>query len=77
MRVHVDDAVRVRRGWVFQSGVDDVASECDLDAFGEWDVLLQNNSNVNDGGGSSGARKSSGVNELLADVLRLIDDIVV
>lgn len=42
VRISVDDSVRRERGWTFQEGVDDVASECDLDAFDEWDFEITN-----------------------------------
>lgn len=34
--------MRKARGWVFQSGVDDVQSECDLDDFTQWDLSIDN-----------------------------------
>ncbi|XP_067631625.1 phosphomevalonate kinase [Eurosta solidaginis] len=43
IRIDVEDRIRVERGWIFKSGVDDVASECDLDDFKQWDIVLQNN----------------------------------
>lgn len=42
IRIAVADEVRSERGWVFESGVDDVASECDLDGYVDWDVEIQN-----------------------------------
>lgn len=44
VRISVDDEVRRERGWVFENGVDDVASECDLDGYVDWDVEIQNDS---------------------------------
>ncbi|XP_039954134.1 probable phosphomevalonate kinase [Bactrocera tryoni] len=43
IRINTKDTVRVERGWVFTNGVDDVPSECDLDDYNQWDVVLQNN----------------------------------
>jgi phosphomevalonate kinase len=34
--------VRIDRGWKFEEGVDDIQSECDLDDFVEWDLVLEN-----------------------------------
>lgn len=42
VRIRVDDSVRVRRGWTFQQGIDDVASECDLDGVENWDIVVNN-----------------------------------
>lgn len=46
IRIECDDKVRQERGWTFQAGVDDIQSECDLDAFTEWDYLLNNGGEV-------------------------------
>lgn len=67
VRVQVDDMVRVRRGWTFQQGVDDVASECDLDEFDGWDVVVRNDG-VPNGGQSADVQ--------LAEVLRAIAEVV-
>lgn len=62
VRILADDSVRVRRGWTFQQGIDDVPSECDLDEVLDWDVVVHND----------------GVNliveEKLADVLKVIEE---
>lgn len=42
IRIKCDDHVRISRGWKFQEGVDDIQSECDLDDFTEWDLVLEN-----------------------------------
>lgn len=34
--------MRKARGWTFQNGVDDVQSECDLDDFSQWDLIVEN-----------------------------------
>lgn len=47
VRVHADEDVRKMRGWVFTSGVDDVASECDLDDYTDWDWKIDNNGDEN------------------------------
>lgn len=59
IRVKCDDNVRVARGWKFQEGVDDIQSECDLDGWCEWDLLVDNN----------GEKDTM---EILNDILRLI-----
>merc|ERR1711924_532764 len=33
---------RRARGWVFASGVDDAESECGLDSYEPWDVIIAN-----------------------------------
>lgn len=42
IRIFADDSVRVQRGWVFTYGVDDNASELDLDGFTPWDYSIEN-----------------------------------
>ncbi|KAE8753006.1 phosphomevalonate kinase [Frankliniella occidentalis] len=43
VRVVADESVRQRRGYVFTKGVDDIASECDLDDVLEWNWSIINN----------------------------------
>lgn len=43
IRVEVDQSTREKRGWIFAKGVDDVASECNLDDFEYWDLKIRNN----------------------------------
>uniref|UniRef100_A0A182SFX1 Phosphomevalonate kinase n=1 Tax=Anopheles maculatus TaxID=74869 RepID=A0A182SFX1_9DIPT len=42
VRIEASEAIRAERGWRFQTGVDDVQSECDLDDYGSWDLLMRN-----------------------------------
>lgn len=42
IRIKCDDQVRLERGWKFQVGVDDIQSECDLDDWTEWDLMVEN-----------------------------------
>ena len=42
VRVEASQETRKQRGWVFASGVDDAESECGLDSYGPWDVVLKN-----------------------------------
>lgn len=42
IRIKCDDSIRALRGWKFQEGVDDIQSECDLDDWLEWDLLVEN-----------------------------------
>lgn len=47
IRITASDEVRNIRGWEFESGVDDVQSECGLDDFSEWNFVINNDkSNV-------------------------------
>nr|XP_974268.1 PREDICTED: phosphomevalonate kinase [Tribolium castaneum] len=43
IRIQADEVTRQKRGWVFTEGVDDVTSECDLDDFSDWDLIIKNN----------------------------------
>lgn len=45
IRIKCSDNVRIDRGWKFESGVDDIKSECDLDDWNEWDMLIENDGN--------------------------------
>ena len=42
VRVEASQDTRRARGWAFASGVDDAESECGLDAYEPWDVVLRN-----------------------------------
>ncbi|UYV72556.1 pmvk [Cordylochernes scorpioides] len=42
VRVVASLETRTRRGWVFQSGVDDAESECGLDSVSSWDCYINN-----------------------------------
>ncbi|KAK6640189.1 hypothetical protein RUM44_011875 [Polyplax serrata] len=47
VRIEASDDVRKSRGWTFTSGIDDVASECDLDNYKDWDWIFTNNGDEN------------------------------
>lgn len=42
VKISADDDTRISRGYEFKSGVDDVMSECDLDDYTEWDLVINN-----------------------------------
>lgn len=42
IRIEASDEVRKGRGWIFENGVDNVQSECDLDDFDHWDYKVSN-----------------------------------
>lgn len=42
IRITADEDTRRKRGYIFQAGIDDVASECDLDDHMEWDLVIDN-----------------------------------
>lgn len=42
VRLVADEETRKERGFQFKSGVDDTASECDLDDYNEWDLVIEN-----------------------------------
>ncbi|XP_014254298.1 phosphomevalonate kinase [Cimex lectularius] len=43
VRVICDEDVRKQRGWEFSEGIDDKESECDLDCYDDWDLIIENN----------------------------------
>ncbi|CAG9822692.1 unnamed protein product [Phaedon cochleariae] len=43
VRISADLDTRKNRGWKFTKDVDDAPSECDLDDFNAWDIMLDNN----------------------------------
>ncbi|VDP86089.1 unnamed protein product [Echinostoma caproni] len=45
-RVIASEATRKARGWIFTNGIDDAETECALDAFSEWDCIVENDSNA-------------------------------
>lgn len=45
IRVTTDEDIRIKRGYKFTPGVDDMATECDLDEVKEWDWTISNNGN--------------------------------
>lgn len=47
IRIEANDEVRKARGWVFEDGIDNVQSECDLDNFEQWDFKVDNNNDHN------------------------------
>ncbi|XP_037927357.1 probable phosphomevalonate kinase [Teleopsis dalmanni] len=47
IRLTCPEAIRFERGWSFTSGIDDVASECDLDEYDQWDLIIENNNELN------------------------------
>ncbi|XP_047996071.1 probable phosphomevalonate kinase [Leguminivora glycinivorella] len=42
IRITADEDTRVKRGYKFKEGIDDVASECDLDDYTPWDLVIDN-----------------------------------
>ncbi|RZC32745.1 phosphomevalonate kinase [Asbolus verrucosus] len=57
IRIHADIEIRKSRGWVFTEGVDDAASECNLDDFKNWDLEISNNNDK---------QLESGIKEIMA-----------
>lgn len=45
VRIVAEDAVRQKRGFRFTQGIDDVISECGLDNYDKWDLVVLNNNN--------------------------------
>ncbi|XP_039758723.1 phosphomevalonate kinase isoform X1 [Pararge aegeria] len=42
IRLTADEDTRIERGFQFKCGVDDVASECGLDNYNEWNLVINN-----------------------------------
>ncbi|XP_072938219.1 phosphomevalonate kinase [Epargyreus clarus] len=42
IRIVADEGTRKERGFIFKHGVDDVPSECGLDDFDKWDLIIDN-----------------------------------
>lgn len=42
IRIVADEETRKSRGFQFTPGIDDVASECGLDDYVDWDLLINN-----------------------------------
>lgn len=42
IRIQCDDQIRIERGWKFEDGIDNIQSECDLDDFDEWNLVIEN-----------------------------------
>ncbi|KAL4710953.1 hypothetical protein ACJJTC_017918 [Scirpophaga incertulas] len=42
IRITADEETRKSRGFIYQDGVDNAASECDLDQYGDWDLIINN-----------------------------------
>lgn len=47
IRINASVSVRQSRGWKFELGVDDHQSECDLDDYIEWDLIIDNDDQIN------------------------------
>ncbi|GLV31714.1 Phosphomevalonate kinase [Carabus blaptoides fortunei] len=43
IRINADQHIREKRGWIFTNGIDNAASECDLDDVETWDMSFYNN----------------------------------
>ncbi|XP_055372203.1 phosphomevalonate kinase [Condylostylus longicornis] len=49
IRISCSNNERVNRGWIFEDGVDNVQSECDLDDYTNWDLeILNENQDINE-----------------------------
>lgn len=46
IRITCPEIIRAERGWIYQLGVDDVPSECDLDDYEQWDLVIENNGSL-------------------------------
>ncbi|KAL9901199.1 probable phosphomevalonate kinase isoform X1 [Glossina fuscipes] len=46
VRITCSEETRIKRGWIFRHGVDDVESECDLDDYENWDLTVENNGHL-------------------------------
>lgn len=48
VRIVASQETRGKRGWTFQSGVDDVDSECALDSWSDWTLVIPNEFDTTD-----------------------------
>lgn len=48
VRINANDDTRKNRGWIFENGVDNVPSECDLDDVTQWDLVIENDGTQSD-----------------------------
>jgi phosphomevalonate kinase len=48
VRIVSSEETRKKRGWSFQSGVDDVESECGLDHVSHWSIIVKNEEGTTD-----------------------------
>ncbi|XP_073819337.1 phosphomevalonate kinase isoform X2 [Musca autumnalis] len=46
VRLTCPEAVRVQRGFIYTTGIDDIESECGLDNFKNWDLILENDNKL-------------------------------
>lgn len=58
IRIVSDDSIRNKRGWIFTPGIDDAETECDLDDFSPWDLIVTNN--------------NGDMNTIFQDILKLV-----
>ena len=47
VRIETSNDIREKRGWHFQSGIDDSESECQLDTNIQWSFVFSNNAEDN------------------------------
>lgn len=38
--------IRAERGWIYTAGIDDIESECGLDDYEQWDLVIENNNQL-------------------------------
>lgn len=48
VRIVSSEETRKKRGWEYQSGVDDVESECGLDHVSSWSIIVDNEDGTSD-----------------------------
>lgn len=46
IRLTCPEIVRAERGWIYTAGVDDIESECGLDDYDQWDLVIENNNQL-------------------------------
>ncbi|XP_061389468.1 phosphomevalonate kinase [Musca vetustissima] len=46
MRLTCPDSIRIERGFVYTPGIDDIESECGLDNYNKWDLVLENDNKL-------------------------------
>lgn len=46
IRLTCPEIVRAERGWIYTVGIDDIESECGLDDYDQWDLVIENNNQL-------------------------------
>lgn len=48
IRLTCPDNIRNERGYIYTQGIDDIESECGLDSYDKWDLVLENDNSLDE-----------------------------